>query len=199
MWWKLIIQTSASCLPPTILEYCKDMTFPGPPIIIKIHPLTVSGKKNSGLKNCTNWWIRFRTSTCLLGKMEIGHFSGHSKCLYCALTKQHNRMQKRLKDGISIAIYTHYYTMLKTTHRLRDRVPRVYKTKEGSILWLDPNGIGRGAKNKKKGASFRFGICLLQEDIRKGPFKIGKITWNCSWLKCVCRTILSSKVLHFVS
>ena len=45
MWWKLIIQTSASCLPPTILEYCKDMTFPGPPIIIKIHPLTVSGKK----------------------------------------------------------------------------------------------------------------------------------------------------------
>ena len=46
MWWKLIIQTSASCLPPTILEYCKDMTFPGPPIIIKIHTLfRFPGKK----------------------------------------------------------------------------------------------------------------------------------------------------------
>ena len=73
------------------------------------------------------------------------------------------------------------------------------KTKEGSVLWLDPNGIDKGAKNKKKGASFRFGICLLQKDIRKGPFKIGKITWNCSWLKCVYRTISYCQVPCFVS
>ena len=135
MWWKLIIQTSASCLPPTILEYCKDMTFPGPPIIIKIHPLFLRFPEKIRRLRYAYKLIRFSTYTCLLGKCPT-HFSGHSKCLYCALTKQHNRMQKRLKDGISIAIYTHYYTMLKTTHRLTPRAARVQKPKKAAFYDL---------------------------------------------------------------
>ena len=45
---------------------------------------------------------------------------------------------KRLEDGISIAIYTHYYTMFN------------HKKPKRSILRLDPNGNGA----KKKRVSF---------------------------------------------